>query len=141
MSSSSSPPFSIDFNPSQLDHDSMKRVLLVEDDPSTRWLVRNALKGECDFMTAATGEQAVEIYMKCVPEVVFLDFNLPGKKGNDILRMILEKDPGAFVVVMSGPENLNAMLEMMTEGAKGMITKPYEKAEVMNYVRNSPTLR
>jgi DNA-binding NtrC family response regulator len=138
-----SPYSSLDFTPTRphLAHDSTKRILLVEDDPSTRWLVRNALKDEHDFMTASTGEQALEIYLKCAPEIVFLDVNLPGKKGNEVMRMILNRDPGAFVVVMSGYENIDIMLEMLRTGAKGMITKPYGKAEIMNYVRNSPILR
>jgi DNA-binding NtrC family response regulator len=138
-----SPYSPLDFTPTrpQLAHDNTKRILLVEDDPSTRWLVRNALKDECDLMTASTGEQAVEIYIKCAPEVVFLDLNLPGKKGNDIMRMILNRDPGAFVVVISGHENIDVMLEMLRTGAKGMITKPYGRAEILNYIRNSPTLR
>lgn len=109
-------------------------VLLVEDDLSARWLMRSALKGRCNLLSATTGEEALEIYQRHRPEVVVLDFCLPRQKGDAVLRMLLAADPCANVVAMSGGENLPALRRMMAQGARAMLVKPFAKEEFLRRV-------
>lgn len=109
-------------------------VLMVEDDLSARWLMRNALKGSCDFLSATTGEEALELYQHHHPQVVVLDFGLPNKKGDDILKSLLDADPDAYVVVMSGEENLAVMQAMVAAGARAMLVKPFKKEDLLHAV-------
>ncbi|HOO82434.1 MAG TPA: response regulator [Alphaproteobacteria bacterium] len=74
------------------------RVLLVEDDPVTRWMVRSALKKECEFVTAQSANNAFGLYASYQPDVVFLDIDLPDGNGHDVLKWIMRNDPGACVV-------------------------------------------
>jgi len=112
-------------------------VLMVEDDLSARWLMRNALKGVCDFLSAGSGEEALALYARHQPQVVVLDFGLPHKKGDDVLRLLLEADPDACVIVMSGSENIAAMQAMVAAGARGMLVKPFEKADLLRAVQQA----
>lgn len=109
-------------------------VLMVEDDLSARWLMRNALKGSCDFLSATTGEEALDLYQRHRPQVVVLDFGLPNKKGDDILKSLLGADPDAYVVVMSGEENLATMQAMVVAGARAMLVKPFRKEDLLHAV-------
>ncbi|MDP2204741.1 MAG: response regulator [Alphaproteobacteria bacterium] len=109
-------------------------VLTVEDDLSARWLMRSALKNACDFLSATTGEEALELYRRHQPQVVILDFCLPNKRGDDILKDLLDADPAAYVVVMSGSENMEALQAMLAAGACAMLVKPFEKADLLRAV-------
>lgn len=109
-------------------------VLAVEDDLSARWLMRSALKNTCDFLSATTGEEALELYRRHQPQVVILDFFLPNKRGDDVLKILLDADPAAYVVVMSGSENMAALQAMLAAGARAMLVKPFEKADLLRVV-------
>ena len=114
-----------------------RKVLLVEDDPITRWMVRNALKDICDFATASTASKAYAIYTSYQPDVVFLDINLPDKNGRAVLDWIMEHDPGACVVMFSSNGSLDNIKECLNDGASGFITKPFLKEDLLHYVQHS----
>lgn len=109
-------------------------VLLVEDDLAARWLMRSALKGRCQLISASNGEEALKAYHLHRPEVVVLDYRLPQQSGDVVLDMILEEDPNACIITMSGEENIEAMKAMIAAGARGMLTKPFSKEEFLRLV-------
>lgn len=118
-------------------HEDLKeltRVLLIEDDPVTRWMVRNSLKNVCEFACAPTANKAFSIYSTFNPELVFLDINLPDNNGHNVLQWIMKNDPGAFVVMFSSQNNLNNIIESIEKGAKGFIGKPFLQEHLFNYV-------
>jgi len=117
------------------DLSAMTKVLLVEDDPVTRWMVRSALEGHCTLMMASTGGAAVESYHKCKPEVVFLDINLPDRTGDSVLKSIFDGDPGANVVVFSSQDNAESMVRMIQAGASGFVSKPFTRQRLLSYIR------
>lgn len=110
------------------------KVLLVEDDPVTRWMVRNALKQECEFASAGTGNKAFSMYSSFQPDIVFLDINLPDKNGYEILEWIMRNDPGACVVMFSSNDNMDNITSAMEEGASGFIAKPFAKDSLLHYI-------
>lgn len=110
------------------------KVLLVEDDPVTRWLVRSALKETCTLITAQNAGSAVDSFNKCRPDLVFLDLNLPDKSGSDVLRHILRQDPQAKVVIFTGQDHMDNIIKMLEEGAAGFVAKPFTKDRLMHYI-------
>lgn len=112
------------------------KVLLVEDDPVTRWMVRNALKHECDLATVSEGHKAFEMYASYQPDIVFLDINLPDANGYDVLEWIIHNDPGAAVVMFSSNDNLDNIASSMDQGARGFIAKPFLKEQLLHYIHN-----
>lgn len=111
------------------------KVLLVEDDPVTRWMVRKGLKDECDFAVADCGNKAFSMYSSFQPDVVFLDINLPDKSGHAILSWVLHNDPGACVVMFSSNDDLDNMTRALDAGASGFIAKPFLKNELLHYIK------
>jgi two-component system chemotaxis response regulator CheY len=112
------------------------KVLLVEDDPITRWMVRNSLKEICDFATAPTANKAYAMYKSYEPDLVFLDINLPDNNGRAVLNWIIEHDPGACVVMFSSNDSLENITECLNNGASGFVTKPFLKEDLLHYVRH-----
>lgn len=83
------------------------RVLLVDDAPEARRLVRTALRfrGGFDIVgEASTGVAAITLVDELEPDVVVLDLGLPDITGRDVLTRIREKQPHLKVVIFSGAE-------------------------------------
>lgn len=114
------------------------KVLLVEDDPVTRWLVRKSLRSECQFATAQNGNQAVALYTFYQPDVVFLDINLPDRNGISVLDWIMKHDPGAYVVMFSSEGGLDTIVNTIEDGAKGFISKPFKKEQLIHHLNSCP---
>jgi CheY-like chemotaxis protein/anti-sigma regulatory factor (Ser/Thr protein kinase) len=83
------------------------RVLLVDDAPEARRLVRTALRFRGGFEIAgeaSTGTAAITLVDEVEPDVVVLDLGLPDITGRDVLSRMREQHPGLRVVIFSGAE-------------------------------------
>jgi len=110
------------------------QVLLVEDDDLTRRVAGNVLKHEHVLITAANAYEAVVNYLLHAPEIVFLDIDLPDQSGFGVLEQITACDPDAYVVMFSGNDSLDNIVNALTRGAQGFITKPFEKSRLRHYL-------
>lgn len=136
------PPPGIDFTPLAEDMEPSPyslpvghaRVLLVEDDPVTRWMVRNALKNECLFASAGTASAAFSVFSSWRPDLVFLDINLPDKNGHEVLDWIMRNDPGARVVMFSSAGDIDNISAALEDGASGFVAKPFQREKLLHYI-------
>jgi CheY-like chemotaxis protein len=111
------------------------KILLVEDDAVTRWMVRNSLKDECEFATAQNAGNAFSMYASFKPDLVLLDIGLPDNNGGAVLDWIMRNDPGACVVMLSGENNVDNISGCLEKGAKGFIPKPFVREDLLHYIR------
>lgn len=112
----------------------LPKVLLIEDEPSTRWIVRTALKDHCFLATAAgviDGIRRIEEYR---PDVIFLDINLIDGSGFTILEWVVQKFPHMIVVMFSGNNDVTNMSRALLAGAYGFVSKPFQKEELLEYL-------
>jgi DNA-binding NarL/FixJ family response regulator len=87
------------------------RVLLVDDVPDVRRLVRTALRFRGAFSVvgeAANGAEAIALTEQLRPDIVVLDIGLPDLAGQEVLTQIRQLDPTTKVVVFSGTEPRDA---------------------------------
>src|SRR5688572_22627790 len=100
-------------------------VLIVEDEPA---LARNiaSFLGGCGFevRTAASGEDALRELESFKPDVILLDFNLPGMNGLKAFEHMRDIDPRVKVVMMTGHASVELAVEAMKAGAYDFVTKP-----------------
>ena len=114
------------------------KVLLVEDDPITRWLVRVALKGECILTTAPEADKAMQSYRAYKPDMVLLDIGLPGRDGKELLDALMQIDPRAYIIMFSSQDSPENIVETVQKGAKGFISKPFSKTEILKHISTCP---
>lgn len=117
-------------------HRQPSHVLLVDDDPLTRRIVSNMLKNDYCLITACDAEEAIANYLHYAPDIVFLDINLPQISGLDILRILTSCDSDAFVVMFSGNDYPKNRINAAQYGAKGFISKPFNKEKLYHYIHN-----
>jgi CheY-like chemotaxis protein len=79
-------------------------VLVVDDMATNRFLLEEALgEIDADIFIADSGERALELASATHPEVVLVDFQMPGLNGAETARRIKESGgPFSYVILMSG---------------------------------------
>jgi DNA-binding NarL/FixJ family response regulator len=109
------------------------RVLLCDDSPRIRELVRIVLEVEGDEVVgeASNGWEAVEQAERAQPDVVLLDLSMPVMDGLEALPEILRVAPGARVVVLSGFENPLLTKRALERGAVRCVVKGGDPREIV----------
>lgn len=118
-------------------HRKHKEVLIIEDDSFTRQLVVNLLQKRCFIKGIGNPANALSTYVAMAPDITFLDINLPGVSGHELLRRIMQLDPKAYVVMLSGNADKQNITEAIQQGAKGFIGKPFTKDKLLQYLEKS----
>lgn len=116
-------------------------ILMIEDDVFSLHLVAHALRDEAEVHLASNARQGLLAYLKTAPDIVFLDINMPGLSGLDILREFFSVDPAAYIVMLSGNGNRDNVMDAMTGGAKGFISKPFTLDKIKDYMARCPHIQ
>lgn len=67
----------------------MKKILLVDDEPSIQIVYREEFEDEgYEVLSALNGEDGLEIFKTEKPDIVILDIHMPGMNGIDVLRQM-----------------------------------------------------
>jgi DNA-binding NarL/FixJ family response regulator len=106
-------------------------VLVVDDHPLMRVGISAIIDGRPNMATVAqagTGEEAVELYEKHLPDVTLMDLRLPRMSGVDTIRTIRRLNGQARFVVLTTYEGDEDIHQALEAGAQGYIIKgmPYE---------------
>ncbi|HLB63180.1 MAG TPA: response regulator [Actinomycetota bacterium] len=111
-------------------------ILIVEDHPTMREAMRMVLEHEgYRIREAADGASALQQIKDDPPDLVFLDLNIPGTSGADVLRTI-KGDPGTaevrvIIVTATGEEGREQVLGL---GADEYFTKPFSPLALLGTV-------
>jgi two-component system, OmpR family, phosphate regulon response regulator PhoB len=112
------------------------RILIVEDHPTMREAMRLVLEGEGFVIDeAADGQRALDMMRTEPPDLVFLDMNMPGSSGAEVLTEI-RADPvtagiRVIVVTADGEEGRG---RAMAIGADEYFTKPFSPITLLSTV-------
>ncbi len=115
-------------------------LLIIEDDVFSRRLLENILPKRMHVTSVGEPDEALQRYALVVPDVVFLDINLPDVNGHELLDKILAIDPDAYVVMISGNSDRENVIRAMSHGARGFIAKPFSRDRVNDYLSRCPTI-
>ncbi len=115
----------------------MKTILIADDEPSIRILIHTTLENpECRILEASTGTSAVAMIQRLLPDVVILDWMMPGLNGMEVLRTLREDprtvDIPVIMVTAMGQEKQRA--EGLAAGARAYLVKPFSPLELLQMV-------
>ena len=105
-------------------------VLICDDEPSLRELIRISLDGPYSFAEADDGEKSLEIARRLRPDVVILDMMMPRLSGLEVLSEIrsdAELAETAVIVLTAQPSTKDEALRC---GADIVMVKPFEPEEI-----------
>ena len=116
----------------------MIRVLLVDDHELVRTGVKSILERAPDIEVvaeAASGEEAIPLATKSMPNVILMDVSMPGIGGIEATRRILNHNPGMGVIALTALDDDPFPSRLNEVGAKGFLTKGCPAEEMIQAVR------
>jgi two-component system NtrC family response regulator len=115
---------------------SKKRILVVDDDESLRWVTQAQLQQSgYDVVAAADADAALEQVRSLAPDLVVTDLKMPGMSGLDLLKAIRAGYPEILVIVVTAFGTVETAVEAMKAGAYDYITKPVNVDELRLIVK------
>jgi DNA-binding NarL/FixJ family response regulator len=123
-----------------MDADGLPRLLVVDDHPIWRDGIADRLAGAGFPVvgTAGDGAQALRVARATRPQVVLLDLHLPDLGGAEVTRRLLAAAPSSLrVLVLSASGERQDVLDAVTAGATGYLTKSASLDEVIAAVRSA----
>lgn len=114
------------------------KILIGDDSILARKQLKDIISkcGNPVFLEASNGQDAVDLYKKESPELVFLDIVMPVKDGNAAIREIMAYDKNADIVVESSVGTQSQLKAAIEAGAKDFVQKPLN-AEAITHIITS----
>lgn len=105
------------------------KILIVDDEPVLRRMVRLTLEGEHDVTEAVDGAAALTALEEHGPfDVVLLDQKMPDMSGVEVLVELRRRAPGTRVVMLTAHASLDLATEALAKGASHFLSKPMTPA-------------
>lgn len=115
-----------------------KTILIVEDDDSLREFFEMMLQREgFQVRSAASGEEALKTAEETPPDLIVLDFMLPGKGGFEVLKELQTGDTASVPIVVATARKLDAKMiaQIRSEpNVREYVTKPVNHAIFINSI-------
>lgn len=108
------------------------KVVIVDDEPQSIHRLQNDLATQDDFEVIATSSSAVSaknLVMSMQPDVLFLDVEMPGQTGLEVLQSLREEMPMELIVVFYSAFD-KYMIEALRASAFDFLLKPYQQEEL-----------
>lgn len=115
----------------QTDQDKIK-VVIVDDEPQSILRLENDLAALEDFEVIATSSSAMSaktLVMSMQPDVLFIDVEMPGQTGFEVLQSLRDEMPMNLIVVFYSAFN-KYMIDALRASAFDFLLKPYQQEEL-----------
>lgn len=114
----------------------MTRVLVADDIPSVRQLLRVILAPQYTVLEASDGNDALAVAFSELPHIAILDIGMPGQTGLEVCRALRNdprtRDIGVLIITANGTPADRA--EAAAAGADAFLSKPFSPAAILQAV-------
>jgi two-component system, OmpR family, KDP operon response regulator KdpE len=111
------------------------RVLVIDDEPPIRKLLRMGLTAQgYQTLEAANAKAALELLAQA-PDLIILDLGLPDAHGHELLRTIRTRNERVPIVVLSSRDDEAGKVQALDLGADDYVTKPFGMDELLARMR------
>jgi DNA-binding NtrC family response regulator len=107
------------------------KILIVDDEPELRQLLKSLLEGEYTVTEAENGAALQRCLFQDAPDVILLDLKLPDANGLDLLPQLKKTWPDTEVIVLTGEATFEAAVQATKRGAYHFINKPFDSQALL----------
>ncbi len=101
------------------------KLLLIDDEEGIRTVLGLYLEDEgYQVLTAASGEEGLDVFRREQPPIVLTDIKMPGMGGVELLRRIKQESPDTEVIMITGHGDMELAIQSLKHEATDFITKP-----------------
>lgn len=114
------------------------RIMIADDHPIVREGLRALLKTQRDMEVMAeadNGPRAIEQFLLSQPDLLLLDLRMPEMDGLAVIRAILQKKPGAKIIVLTSYNGDQDIFGALQAGAKAYLLKDAPRQELLECIR------
>jgi DNA-binding NtrC family response regulator len=105
------------------------KILLVDDEPSIRFGIRDFLESRgYEIVEADSAQHAREAFRTLRPDVAIVDYRLPDGTALDLLRETKESEADVPLIVLTAHGSIDLAVQALKDGAEHFLTKPVELA-------------
>lgn len=112
-------------------------LLLVDDEPHARILMRRYLNNICRIIEAESTESALSILLNEKPDLILSDIRMPGENGFVLLQKLRMDYPNIPAILVTGHADKSIAISAVKNGAFDFIEKPFEKDELITSVKQA----
>ena len=113
------------------------KTLVLEDEPETNELMCTTLKNFfSEVHSAADANEAMELFEKYSPDIIFIDIILPGKSGLEVAKEIREINPKQIIVIVSASNDMGNISEAVKIGVNNFIRKPIDTDKMIDVLKD-----
>ena len=115
-----------------------RQILIVDDEKKICNILSRLLQMEgFETIVAYDGLVAQKFIQTKMPDVMLVDFNMPGMNGMELLKHVKKMDPGLPVIMITGYADVPGAVEAIKAGAHDYISKPFKNHEVIRVVHRA----
>src|SRR5271154_1645235 len=114
----------------------MRKILIVDDEPTERYGVRRALEGKHEIVEADSAAAARGIIASEQPDLILLDLVMPDEDGLTFLRWMRANEIEIPVLMVTALDNAKTAVDALQSGAADYIVKGYDIEELRKRVAN-----
>lgn len=116
----------------------MKKVWVLDDDKSIRWVFEKALsKANLPCRCFSNTNEAINQFNHETPSVIVSDIRMPGESGIDFLTKVKEKFPLIPIIIMTAYSDLDTAVSAFQKGAFEYIAKPFDIDKVLEVINQA----
>lgn len=114
------------------------KILLVDDDRMSRGMTRHLLRdlGQVAVEEARDGFEAVEILARSTPDLILLDWNMPGMDGITLLHRIRGSHGALPIIMVTTESRADRIVEAIRAGADDYVTKPFSASTLSDKIQS-----
>lgn len=108
------------------------RILIIDDDEDSRFLLQCLLEKLCQIETAANAAEGLHKARQSTPDLVLLDINMPGEDGFSVCRRLRANPETSItpVIFITASTDMEDMVQGFAAGAVDYLNKPFDISEV-----------
>jgi DNA-binding response OmpR family regulator len=111
------------------------RIVLVDDDEWVRRLLRTTFSGDdYEILEAANGDEGLRLVEEQSPDLVILDWQMPGRHGSLVLDAVKTRRPTLPVIVLTADQRQSQRDLAESIGADTFLTKPFSPLELLSVI-------
>ena len=117
---------------------SAKKILVVDDDRDFRWTVDNILDAAgYEILQAQDGAEALILLEENIPDLVLLDYRMPGRDGLQVAGDMKQRIPGVPIILITAYAEIHTAVKAMKMGVYDYITKPVDNNDLVFTVKRA----
>lgn len=120
-----------------LEENSRKNILIVEDEMEIRYLLKDILKDDYIIYEAEDGARAIELMRRIVPDLIICDIMMPNTNGLELCDTIKNTPATCHIpfIILSARDTVEQHMEGYESGADAYIAKPFHTAHLKVRIR------